>query len=122
MQRLDLAKDLTRSAVEQLRSAIYALNQPGDARRSSLPEMLEQLATVHMPEDLRVTLRVRGHRLPSCPATSSTRCCGSPVRRLFNTAMHGNATRAIVRLSYRPTAVVACRSPTTAPATRTSCG
>ena len=60
VDRLDLAKDLTRSATEQLRSAIYALNHPGDAHRSSLPELLEQLATVHMPEDLRVTLRVSG--------------------------------------------------------------
>jgi signal transduction histidine kinase len=102
--RLDLAKDLTRSAVEQLRSAIYALNQPGDARRSSLPEMLEQLATVHMPEDLRVSLRVQGPvaELPSEVEHALLRIAGEA---LFNTAMHGNATRAIVRLTYRPTAV-----------------
>lgn len=79
VQRLDLAKDLTRSAVEQLRSAIYALNHPGDARRSSLPEMPEQLATVHMPEDLRVTLRVQAPPR-SYPARSNTRCSASPVR------------------------------------------
>jgi signal transduction histidine kinase len=102
--RLDLAKDLTRSAVEQLRSAIYALNRPGDARRSGLPEMLEQLATVHMPEDLRVTLRVRGlvAELPSDVEHALLRIAGEA---LFNTAMHGNATRAIVHLAYRPTAV-----------------
>ena len=104
LQRLDLAKDLTRSAVEQLRSAIYALNHPGDARRSSLPEMLEQLATVHMPEDLRVTLRVQGSvaELPSEVEHALLRIAGEA---LFNTAMHGNATRAIVRLSYGRTAV-----------------
>jgi signal transduction histidine kinase len=99
-QRLDFAKDLTRSAVEQLRSAIYALNHPGDARRSSLPEMLEQLATVHMPEDLRVTLRVQGPvaELPSDVEHALLRIAGEA---LFNTAMHGYATRAIVRLAYR---------------------
>jgi signal transduction histidine kinase len=104
VQRLDLAKDLTRSAVEQLRSAIYALNRPGDARHSSLPEMLEQLATVHMPEDLRVTLRVQGSvaELPSEVEHALLRIAGEA---LFNTAMHGNATRAIVRLTYRPAAV-----------------
>ena len=104
VQRLDVAKDLTRSAVEQLRSAIYALNHPGDARRSSLPEMLEQLATVHMPEDLRVTLRVQGPatELPSDVEHALLRIAGEA---LFNTAMHGNARRAIVRLAYRPTAV-----------------
>jgi signal transduction histidine kinase len=104
VQRLDLAKDLARSAVEQLRSAIYALNHPGDARRSSLPEMLEQLATVHMPEDLRVTLRVQGPatELPSDVEHALLRIAGEA---LFNTAMHSNASRAIVRLAYRPTAV-----------------
>ncbi len=99
IHRLDLAKDLSRSAVEQLRSAIYALNHPGDAQRSSLPEMLDQLATVHMPEDLRVTLKVVGSavELPNDLEHALLRIAGEA---LFNTAMHGNATRAIVRLNY----------------------
>jgi signal transduction histidine kinase len=102
--RLDLAKELTRTAVEQLRSAIYALNQPGHDGRSSLPELLEQLATVHMPEDLRVSLRVAGPpvELPSEVEHGLLRIAGEA---LFNTAMHGHANRAIVRLTYRPTAV-----------------
>ncbi|WP_281259746.1 MadS family sensor histidine kinase [Mycolicibacterium palauense] len=104
VDRLDTAKNLTRSAVEQLRSAIYALNHAGDAERSSLPEMLGQLATVHMPEDLRVSLRVNGPavELPSDAEHALLRIAGEA---LFNTAMHGNATRAIVRLSYGPDAV-----------------
>ena len=99
VDRLDLAKDLTRSATEQLRSAIYALNQPAAAHRSSLAEMLGQLATVHMPEDLRVTLRVNGAptELPGDVEHALLRIAGEA---LFNTAMHGNATRAIVRLTY----------------------
>lgn len=103
VDRLDLAKDLTRSATEQLRSAIYALNHPGDAHRSSLAEMLGQLATVHMPEDLRITLRVNGPaaELPSDVEHALLRIAGEA---LFNTAMHGHATRAIVRLSYGATA------------------
>jgi signal transduction histidine kinase len=103
-QRLDVAKHLTRSAVEQLRSAIYALNHPGDAHRSSLPEMLEQLATVHMPEDLRIVLRVDGMavELPSEVEHGLLRIAGEA---LFNTAVHGQATRAIVRLTYRPDTV-----------------
>ncbi len=99
-ERLDLAKDLTRSASEQLRSAIYALNQPGDdAHRSSLAEMLAQLATVHMPEDLRVSLRVAGPRveLPGEVEHALLRIAGDA---LFNTAMHGDATRAQLRLTY----------------------
>lgn len=99
IERLDLAKDLSRSAVEQLRSAIYALNHPGDAHRSSLSEMLEQLATVHMPEDLRVILRVTGAsaELPGDVEHALLRIAGEA---LFNTAMHGNATRAEVHLAY----------------------
>ncbi|WP_068268940.1 MadS family sensor histidine kinase [Aldersonia kunmingensis] len=102
--RLDLAKDLTRSAVEQLRSAIYALNHPGDAARSSLPELLEQLATVHMPDDLRVTLRVDGTAadLPGDVEHALLRIAGEA---LFNTAVHGHAKRANIRLAYRPLAV-----------------
>jgi signal transduction histidine kinase len=102
--RLDLAKELTRSAVEQLRSAIYALNHPGHADRSSLPELLEQLATVHMPEDLQVSLRVSGTpvELASEVEHGLLRIAGEA---LFNTAMHGHANRAIVRLSYRSSAV-----------------
>ncbi|WP_305853325.1 GAF domain-containing sensor histidine kinase [Mycolicibacterium sp. YH-1] len=102
--RLDLARDLTRSAVEQLRSAIYALNHPDHAGRSSLPDLLEQLATVHMPEDLQVSLQVSGTviELPSDVEHALLRIAGEA---LFNTAMHGHARRAIVRLGYRPGAV-----------------
>jgi signal transduction histidine kinase len=102
--RLDLAKNMTRSAVEQLRSAIYALNHPDTAHRSSLPELLGQLATVHMPEDLQVSLRVSGpvSELPSEIEHALLRIAGEA---LFNTAMHGSASRAIVRLTYRPSAV-----------------
>lgn len=104
IDRLDLAKDLSRSAVEQLRSAIYALNHTADAHRSSLSELLAQLATVHMPEDLRVTLRVSGPtvELPSEVEHTLLRIAGEA---LFNTAMHGNATRAVVRLAYGKSAL-----------------
>lgn len=104
VDRLDVAKTLTRSATEQLRSAIYALNRPADAGRSTLPEMLAQLATVHMPEDLRVTLKVEDAvtELPSEVEHALLRVAGEA---LFNTAMHGRASRAIVRLRYRPAAV-----------------
>ncbi|WP_409365995.1 MadS family sensor histidine kinase [Mycolicibacterium canariasense] len=104
LDRLHTAKTLTRSATEQLRSAIYTLNQPGDAGRSTLPELMEQLATVHMPEDLRVCLKVEGvvAELPGEVEHALLRVAGEA---LFNTAMHGRATRAIVRLRYRPAAV-----------------
>ena len=104
VERLDMAKTLARSATEQLRSAIYALNHPDDAGRSSLPELLAQLATVHMPDDLRVTLKVEGNvtELPSAVEHALLRVAGEA---LFNAAMHGKGGRAILRLQYRAAAV-----------------
>lgn len=104
-QRLELAKHLTRTAVEQLRSAIYALNHPSDSGPSSLPELLEELCTVHLPDDLRVSLRVEGKpvELAGDAEHALLRIAGEA---LFNTAMHGNASRAIVRLAYRASSVV----------------
>ncbi|KQU59044.1 histidine kinase [Rhodococcus sp. Leaf278] len=99
--RLDLAKDLTRRAVDQLRSAIYSLNHPQDADRTSLPEMLEQLSVVHMPDELQVSLRVEGTpvELSSEREHALLRIAGEA---LFNTAVHAHASRAILRLTYSP--------------------
>jgi signal transduction histidine kinase len=102
-EHLDTAKDLTRRAVEQLRSAIYALNQHESADQD-LPAMLRQLATVHMPEELRIDVRIGGEpvRLPAEQEQSLFRIAGEA---LFNTAMHADASRASIRLAYRPGAV-----------------
>lgn len=99
-ERLQVAKDLTRSAVEQLRSAIYALNRTGVDDRATLPAMLSELATVHLPDELRVDVRVEGApaALPGEAEQSLLRVAGEA---LFNTAMHARATRAVVRLAYR---------------------
>ena len=98
-ERLDLAKELTRRAVEQLRSAIYALNHSGGSDRTSLPEMLEQLGVVHMPDELAVTVRVGGTpaELSSDREHALLRIAGEA---LFNAAVHANATRAVLRLTY----------------------
>ncbi|MGA9874149.1 MAG: histidine kinase [Rhodococcus sp. (in: high G+C Gram-positive bacteria)] len=99
-ERLDLAKELTRRAVEQLRSAIYALHHSGDADRTSLPEMLEQLSVVHMPDELSVSFTVEG-----TPVELGSECEHGLLRiageALFNTAVHARASRAILRLAYR---------------------
>ncbi|RTL64705.1 MAG: sensor histidine kinase [Pseudonocardiaceae bacterium] len=96
--QLDTAKDLTRRAVEQLRSAIYALNDDGN-RDKDLPAMLRRLSTVHMPDELRVEVRTDGKPvvLPSETEQSLFRIAGEA---LFNTAVHGEASRAVVRLAY----------------------
>lgn len=104
-ERLDLAKELTRRAVEQLRSAIYALNHPSDSDRTSLPEMLEQLCSAHTPGELDITVRVGGPpvELPGEAEHSLLRIAGEA---LFNAAVHANARRVVLRLTYRPDSVL----------------
>ncbi len=96
--QLDTAKDLTRRAVEQLRSAIYALNEE-HADGEDLPSMLRRLSGVHMPDELSVEVRIGGK-----PVALSAECEQSLFRiageALFNTAVHGEASRAVVRLGY----------------------
>lgn len=91
--------------MEQLRSAIYALNHSSDEGRTSLPEMLEQLSVVHMPDELAVSLRVGGTpaELPGGTEHALLRIAGEA---LFNAAVHAHATRAVLRLTYRAETVI----------------
>jgi signal transduction histidine kinase len=97
---LDTAKDLTRRAVEQLRSAIYALNHGEGDADEDLPSMLRRLSGVHMPDELCVEVRIGGEpvALPAECEQSLFRVAGEA---LFNTAVHADASRAVVRLAYR---------------------
>jgi signal transduction histidine kinase len=98
-RRLDEAKDLTRRAVDQLRSAIYALNHThATDEPSGLPDLLREVASQHS-QHLSVALRVAGQPRPlGVDAEQSlARVAGEA---LFNTAVHGNASRAVVRLTY----------------------
>ncbi|WP_308015311.1 histidine kinase [Pseudonocardia sp. ICBG1293] len=98
LHHLDIAKDLTRRAVEQLRSAIYALNDDDHADKD-LPSMLRQLSTVHMPDELRVEVTIGGTPVP-LPHEHEQSLFRIAGEALFNTAMHASASRAVVRLAY----------------------
>jgi signal transduction histidine kinase len=109
--RLDTAKDLTRRAVEQLRSAIYALSEDQQPDRG-LPAMLEQLGGVHLPSmtqhadrDLRVEVRIGGHPV-ELPAAAEQSLFRIASEALFNTVQHAEAEHAVVRLTYRKDRVV----------------
>ena len=99
-ERLETAKQLTRRAVEQLRSAIYALNHSGEHGHRTLPAMLEELSAVHMPSDLRVEVRIEG-RPVSLPATAERSLFRVAGEALFNAAVHAEAGVAVVRLAFR---------------------
>ncbi|MGW0038477.1 MadS family sensor histidine kinase [Gordonia sp. NPDC003376] len=97
--RLEVAGQLTRDAVEQLRSVIYALNQSPSVEGLSLGEILDELCSMHMPADLRTDVRIVGRPrdLPDDLQHAILRIAGEA---LFNTAVHAEATRARVVLGY----------------------
>ncbi|CAL9655669.1 hypothetical protein SUDANB105_06790 [Streptomyces sp. enrichment culture] len=99
--RLADAKDLNRQAVERLRAAIYALHHTSQEPAGPLPVMLQRLSTVHLPTELDVRVRVTGSPVPLPPEAEQSilRMTGEA---LFNSATHGKAGRALVRLRYLP--------------------
>ncbi|GHF04155.1 histidine kinase [Streptomyces spiralis] len=99
--RLAGAKDLNRQAVERLRAAIYALHHTSQEPAGPLPVMLQRLSTVHLPTELDVRVRVAGSPSPLPPEAEQSilRMTGEA---LFNSATHGKAGRALVRLRYLP--------------------
>lgn len=105
VDRLDDAKELTRLAVEQLRSAIYALHHGGGEGEdvSGLPELLSEVAIQHR-QHLAVSLRVEGQPFPlgSTVEHALARVAGEA---LFNASVHAAGSRAIIRLSYTDTLV-----------------
>jgi signal transduction histidine kinase len=103
-ERLVPAKDLSRRAAEQLRTAIYALHRVADEPAAPLPILLQRLSTVHRPNDLHVRVMLLGQPIPLPPKVEQSilRWTGEA---LFNAAAHGEATRALVRLRYLANAV-----------------
>lgn len=105
VNRMSTAKDLTRGAVERLRAAIYSLHNGSAEPAGSLPVLLQRLSTVHIPNDLRVSVQVLGEpvSLPPEAEHSLLRLTGEA---LFNTVSHARASRAAVRLRYSDERVV----------------
>ncbi|SFP95978.1 Signal transduction histidine kinase [Geodermatophilus dictyosporus] len=98
-ERLGHAKALTREAVERLRGAIHALSvHEGDAPGPGLPALLDRLPTV---PGLVVAVRVEG-RPRVLPPEAEHQLFRIASECLSNTARHARATRATVRLGYRP--------------------
>lgn len=98
-ERLAVAGRLTRDAVDQLRSVIYALNQSPSVSELSLGEVLDGLCSMHMPADLETEVRVTGRArdLPDDVQHAILRIAGEA---LFNTAVHADASTARVALAY----------------------
>ncbi|MBB2891528.1 MadS family sensor histidine kinase [Flexivirga oryzae] len=103
VEQLARAKEFTQIAVAQLRTAIYALNQPPDEEAASLEELIEQVVAHHRPTlDVRV---VAEGPVTDVPPAASQDLARSVGEALFNIAAHAGATRVIVRLRYRPSSL-----------------
>ena len=100
LDQLATAKTLAAEAVDQLRRAIYALHQTPRDTVSTLPELLSEV-TEHHRTRIDVWLRVEGDvvALPNDADHEIARAVGEAM---FNVATHAKASRAIVRLRYRP--------------------
>ncbi|KYH46114.1 histidine kinase [Branchiibius sp. NY16-3462-2] len=98
--QLAVARDLSASAVEQLRQAIYALHQPHSDTVRTLPELLDALLDQHTGS-FETALRVEGDAVELAEDVHHelTRAVGEA---LFNAAVHAAATRVVVRVRYRP--------------------
>ncbi len=100
LERLSTAKALTAQAVDQLRRAIYALHQPHRDTVSTLPELIREVAEHHR-HHLHVHVRLGGDVEP-LPADADHEIARAVGEALFNVTMHAGATRAVVRVDYRP--------------------
>ena len=105
--RLEDARRLTASALRRLRSSLQNLRDGADAPDEELPELLRRLQAGHSASQLAVSVEVTGTLMPLPPAVrrwlfqAASEC-------VFNAAVHGGASRAVIRLSYAHRAVALC--------------
>lgn len=100
LERLQVAKHLSQQAVGQLRRAIYALDRAHSETVAPLPELLREVAEHHRMQ-LAVQIRVEG-AVATLPADADHEIARAVGEALFNVTLHAGASRAVVRLCYRP--------------------
>jgi len=103
---LEQARQLTATALRQLRSFLQSLQDGADAPGAELPDMLRRLENGH-PAGQLVSVEVTGP--PQLLAAAVRRSLFQVAREcVFNAAVHGRARRAVIRLSYGHGTVVLC--------------
>jgi len=105
--RLEQARRLTATAVRQLRSSLQNLRDGADIPDAELPDLLRRLEDGHPARQIDVRLEVTGRPLPLTPAVR--RSLFQMAREcVFNAAVHGRASRAVIRLGYGHGIMVLC--------------
>lgn len=97
-EHLDKAVELTRSAMTELRNAIYTLNDAG-VPSLSIADTLQGLCDLHLPETMESSVGVRGRprEVPGEVQHALLRIAGES---LFNAARHAQAARVAVLLTF----------------------
>lgn len=99
--RLAEVTTLTRHSVDQLRGAIWSLNQSADDGVGSLPRVLERACAFHARPSTRIDLRLEGSPV-ALPGPVEQALAQVAAQALFNVTAHSHAARAVVRLAYLP--------------------
>jgi signal transduction histidine kinase len=105
--RLEQAKRLTATAVRRLRSSLQSLRESADVQDEDLSDMLRRLTARQRADQLDVSMEVAG---PPVPLTAAVRRSLFQVASecVFNAAVHGQAHRVVIRLSYGRGVVALC--------------
>ena len=97
-QHLETAKSLSQAAVEQLRSAIFALTRSESDSVASLEDLLTEVVHHHRPMlDVRIVIAGRTQQLEHAVHHEVARAVGEA---LFNIVTHTAATRSVVRVRW----------------------
>jgi signal transduction histidine kinase len=102
-ERLAMAKRLAQVAVRELRSSLHELTQPADDD-GDLPDMLARLLDTQATSRPRLSLQVHGTPRP-LPSATRRWLCRFAAECVFNAAVHADASRAAIWLSYADGAV-----------------
>lgn len=99
VERLVAVKELARTTVDRIRQAIFELSGGDALEAQGLVPALRLLAEQHGVHGLQIDVRVMGARLGR-PVAVDQALFMVAREALFNTVAHGEASRAVVRLSH----------------------
>ena len=104
---LEHARRLTATAVRRLRSCMQNLREDATSPDEGLPDMLRRLKAQHRVRRLDVSVEVTGTPVPLAAAASRS-LFQMASECVFNAAVHGQARRAVIRLSYGGAIITLC--------------
>jgi signal transduction histidine kinase len=105
--RLEHARRLTATAIRRLRVSLQDLREGGNAPGEELPDMLRRLQARQLAGQLELSVAVTGPPVPLPPELRES-LFHVASECVFNAAVHGQAHRAVIRLTYGCGMVALC--------------